>query len=341
MKNLYAFFFVFFSTLSPNNLFSAEALPDQPLTIFCHGIVDNEHQAKNYPFLDQVQTDALQFSDVELDASWSLSGLISRISSRSGRSPLKPYGKQVNRDQMFMGQTKDIETLTSKVQKHSGKPIVLYGASRGASTIVSYLGQAEKTDTIRAVILESPAADMLDAVSNFSAKLGVPLPTSLFRWIFYRYPEKPYTPLSAINDITCRELPIFILYTREDTTVHPAQAWVLYKAFKEKGFNNVYIHEIQKGRHCHLHLEQDFETSYCAPVKAFYNRYAGGRFSPTAFDVTLAQPSIEQAELKIAEFNNNRAANYAAKIRQNIAIFSTITIVSAFLYYLKRHKTNC
>ena len=311
---------------------------EKPVTVFCHGIIDNQHQVQNYlnrSIFGKIYS--FDFPDTRPHYSWDLNGLISRISSLFGRSTLKPFGKQVNRDQMFMGQDLDIVQLKEALQKQSDKKLILYGVSRGASTIVSHLGQIQDAKNIQAIVLESPAADMLDGIANFSAKLGIPLPQSLFRLIFYRYPEHPYTPVTAVSDIANRDLPIFIIYTREDTTVHPAQSWILYKAFKEKGFKNVYIQEVKTGRHCNLHLEKTFETDYCEPIKAFYNAHARGKFSVQNITLYNLQPSIEQAKEKIIDFNRKRELLYQENVTRNIHAALLIALISlSFAYFSKK-----
>jgi hypothetical protein len=341
-------FILLLALFSMNLDLSAESIKPPVTTVFCHGVVDNNSQINHY--IDQSifgKTFSFDFPDATPDNSISLTGVISKISGLSGKTEQKPCGKQVNRDQMFMGQTKDIECLENNLEQFKNKPVILYGASRGAATIISYLGKKTDTSNVKAIVLEAPPADILDGVDNFSAKLGLSLPHALLRTIFYRYPENPYTPIDAIKDIQNKDLPVFITHSAEDTTVNPSQPWKLYKKFKECGFKNVYINETETGRHCHLHLKEDFHKRYCVQIQSFYEKFdlfnnestiKGKEFYFLSnIESYSLQPSIEYADAKIKEYTDQRNALYQFNKKRNASLITALAIAAAcYLYFSKK-----
>lgn len=325
--------------------FSAKAI-----TVFAHGVADNGNQAK---MLLREKTifgplDAFDFADAAKDKSWwPIDRIISEMTSVFGRSKHRPFGKQTNRGKMFMGQTEDIQLLTEKLNEHKDEPVILYGASRGAACAVSTLGEMKNINNIQALILESPPADMLDAIDNFSAKLGIPLPRFLFRKIFYKYPENPYTPFDAVKDITAKNkhLPIFIFTTAGDAVVNPSQPWKLYVEFKEAGCENVYICESPKGRHCKMHLldEADAHNHYHAPVQAFYKRHGllqehYAHFKCNHIDIKMFQPTIEAAQQKIEALLDKRKKQYRYNFTRNIFTGALLASITAVYYYSQIYK---
>lgn len=317
--------------------FSLEAAKDaQPsiTTVFCHGIIDNNSQINHY--LNKSifgKNFSFDFPDATPNRSINFDGLISQVTGLFNKSEEKPFGKQINRDQMFMGQTKDIECLGENLLPLKNEPVILYGVSRGAATIISYLGKAQDISNIKAIVLEAPPANMLDAIDNTSAKIGITLSKKLFSKIFYQYPEDPYTPIDAIKDIQNKDLPIFITYSAADTTVNPSQAWKLYKTFKENGFKNVYIHEIETGRHCHLHLKQNFYREYCLPVQSFYKKF--NLFNREVINIELynLQPTVKYAENKIKQFLDQRNVSYQLNRKKNALKIAILATLSSLLYY--------
>lgn len=336
MKNNAIILSIFLTFCGVMSLITIDSLQSKnPVTIFCHGVVDNYSQIDNYNkksiFGD---TCSFDFPDATPCPDKSFAGLISQVSRKIGRTRKKPNGKNVNLDQMFLGQDQDLECLRREIEAHRDRSIILYGASRGGAAVVSWLGQAHDTSNIIGVVLEAPPTDMLDTVIQFSAKLGIRLSEQTFRSIFHRYPENPYRPIDAIRDIKNKNLPIFITHSAEDVTVNPSQPWILYQAFKEAGFTNVYINEIETGRHCHLHLKEDFQEAYCEPIKAFYQKYNFFTFVEKS-DVNLDQyqPTIEIAQHKITQYQEERKQLYLKNKRRN-KVGIVMTALSSFLLFL-------
>ena len=327
---------------STNNIDSATT------TVFCHGIIDSQKQINNYTGDGSIigrsifgKTFSFDFPDVIPDNSISLNGLLSKISGFIYKIMKKSSGHQINRDQMFMGQTKDIKCLEENLINLKNNSLILYGVSRGAGTIISYLGQTKKIFNIKAIILEAPSADMLDGIDNFSSKCGLSLPHSLFRKIFYQYPKNPYTPIKAIKNIKNKDVPIFITHSAKDAIVNPSQSWKLYKTFKENGFKNVYIHEIKTGQHCLPHLEKSFHEDYCIPIQLFYKKFnlLNNEIMDTFNDVKNIetynlQPSSEYADAKIKQYIDQKDALFLENQFKIIAIL--IIITASYIYFLNK-----
>lgn len=332
-------------------LLPAFSKSNDPKTYFFHGIVDNETQVK--PLCKKtVFGDIISENFPDASTCDSSAGIVTKclaqITSQRERSAERPNGRVMNLEKMYLGQGPDIDHVLNTIKSYPTENAILYGASRGASTIVSALGKMHDHEikNVKAVILESPVADMLSSVDFYSAQLGIRLPERLFRAIFYQYPAKPYTPLQAIKDIKNKNIPIFIFTTAKDTVIDPAQPWILYRAFLQAGFKNVYISESPQGKHCKMHLEDQsiIHNHYYAPVQAFYKKYNlhkndHSNFQCDNINLKDFQPSVEEAQEKIDFYKKKRALLFKKNLARNTALIGSMAIaVICLIWRVKRKK---
>ena len=313
-------------------------------TVLCHGVVDTGlNQLSRYDSATNDnnrssifgETSTFDFPDAQPSYSWwPLVRTISFLSSLFKRTKLRPNGKMVDRAHWFLGQDKDLECLSDHIKTiQKDKDLILYGCSRGGSAAINYA--AENNPQVKALALESPVADMLDGPRGML--WGEPL----FRFIFYKYPQNPTPPVEAIKDIQDKALPIFIIYTPDDTTVHQSQAWKLYCEFKEQGFKNVYIKEFPQGRHCYLFLENVFETHYCDPIKAFYDKHKlhAEKFGRTKDLLDDCQPTLKEAQAKRDELLTEKQKSDKKKSIL-IASFTAICLASTLALAYKIYTSK-
>ena len=134
----------------------------QPITLFCHGIVDNKSQADRYQDFLQKPKVAFDFPDAQESSGLNFNNLIFNSCAFCGKKP-------VNLEKMYMGQGPDITALKNKIDPNES--YILYGLSRGGSTIVNYLAQNNPTN-IQAIILDAAPADMVSTVNVLQHSIG-------------------------------------------------------------------------------------------------------------------------------------------------------------------------
>ncbi|MCX5924401.1 MAG: prolyl oligopeptidase family serine peptidase [Candidatus Dependentiae bacterium] len=316
------FFFTSFSA------YSAEC------TIFAHGIVDGPTQVVRFQeAIATSKTLALSFPDAHPASGCLLNGIIGYLTNC--------FGKKVNRDAMFMGQSADIATIveTMSDQTSCESSVILYGCSRGAAAIINYMSQCNPTQ-VKALVLDACPASISETIAPTLAKLGInpSLSLSVFTTIFPAYPENSITPRQAIKNIANKNLPILLIHGKSDTVVPYEHSLMLYLEFKKQGFTNVHLVTISQGKHSFLLQNEYAKSQYLTAVHSFYKAY-GLSHDPTWAKDTCDTDNPDFAgiaeKISIYETNILRLHEYGKK-RNLIAIASLVTIMS--LLYLKNHR---
>ena len=243
-------------------------------TIFAHGIVDGPSQMHRFlPAIATQEKIAVMFPDAQIaddvDFNTILSKLVGLFSD-----------KNINRNNMYMAQKEDIETLKKLINLSIAQPpknntkIILYGCSRGAATIINYMAQYNQSD-IAALMLDASPASMHEAIQPQLIRMGLnpARALSLFTWLFPNYPEHPLTPLESIKTIHNKDSPILLIHSLDDEIVPYPHALMLYQEFKNQGFKNIHLCSIQKGRHSFLLQDEQAHDPYLQTVHSFYKKY--------------------------------------------------------------------
>ena len=170
---------------------------------------------------------------------------------------------------------------------HQDRLAVLYGVSRGASTIFNFLASCKPT-SVRAVILESPFAAFDDVMAHLAKKYffnriwgGESLIRALASLIFPRYKWEGMRPIDLVKEIPI-DLPILLICTASDELVPYTSTERLYDALREAGCINVHLLKLNVGHHAKIFVSPDW-ILYKQGVHAFYKRYN------IAHDAELAQ----------------------------------------------------
>lgn len=264
------------------------------ITVYCHGVGADSEQINDYKeqILDPYQT--VTFSDTQAPRKHR-NKFIATNCERIGR-------KYINREQMYLGQGKDIETLAQQISINYS--YILFGLCRGGMAIINYLAQYNPSN-IQAIVLDETPADIADIIQKMQHRCK---PLKLFsietiiRQCFPAYPKKCSPPVDNIRLISNKQLPIFLCYANKPTTFHfPESTWKNYCAFKKAGFCNVYLcqldHSSQKatGKDKLLYLQalHSFYKLHNLPHHQIHAVY-------DAEQMTMFQPSIDIIEQKIS-----------------------------------------
>lgn len=157
-----------------------------------------------------------------------------------------------DRTKTALGQKPDIDVLNYHFTKvfDNQEPVVLFGVSRGAATVINFVG-SHKPAQVKALILESPFAHVDDVINNMTAAAQV-LPTNLImKAVFPAYNPKGEQPIKLINQIP-QDIPIAFICSKEDALVPYTSTERLYKALIAAGRRNVYLLVLPKGKHANL-----------------------------------------------------------------------------------------
>ena len=155
-----------------------------------------------------------------------------------------------NWDHANFAQEHDLAYLTAAITTAKNnfprQKMILYGISRGASTIVRYMGQ-EQTENVHALILESPFASMHDVAKHLAQGYWLGwLP--FHQWlalniIEYKHPNFKRThpqPLDTLPNID-KTIPILLICCEDDDLVPCWSTQRLAHALFQQGHQHVYL----------------------------------------------------------------------------------------------------
>jgi len=251
-------FFTFWATLS-----SAQA-HNNVKYLFSHGLSDSHKQVNKYtkslnkkkPYIIQNPFVTFDYPDV-------------------GKGILK-----LNRLQTSLAQNNEIERLAQTFfsQLNNQPEVVLVGVSRGASTIVNFMG-LYNPHNVSAIILESP----FDCVESIAQKLinetkwgcipGIRKNYgSIMSFIFCKYNPHGIRPIDMASRIR-KDLPILIICSSSDKVVPVWASINLYYELKQSGHENAHLLVIPEGDHAKLINHQKYSSWYQNVTHAFYQKY--------------------------------------------------------------------
>ena len=176
-------------------------------------------------------------------------------------------------NQTSLGQKNEINALANAYEKIKGNEIVLMGMSRGASTILTFLG-THNHEHVVAVVLESPFDSILNTLNTHCGAfwlgfLPVILHTSP-NVLFGKFDRNGVSPIQVIDKIN-KDLPILIIASLQDTFIPALNTASIYLKFLENNYDNVYFLLVDHGVHGYL-LEDNDTHLYLNTVHAFYKK---------------------------------------------------------------------
>ncbi len=210
-----------------------------------------------------------------------------------------------NFGQANAGQTKDIKAVHKTYQLHLKKyphtNIVLYGDSRGSTTLFNFLAEYNPKN-VKAAILESPYDDMDHYINHLfyidKTEAAQERLHSLFSLMTGSY--KRNGPCARkYAEIISDDVPLLLVGSLTDGLVAPQCVIYLYCRLKERGHTNVHILMLKNSSHpCYMLDNTEDKQLYEAVVHAFYKRYNLPHNSARAHagyhEFQATQPSIQE-----------------------------------------------
>ena len=241
--------------------------------LFAHGLAATRRQATS---MFSYVTD--EFSPSKYNQNWIVKNplVIFDFPDAKNDEKIEWHGDKVN-----LGQDLDICTLASAFVKTKelfpNKPIVLGGVSRGAATILNYVGTA-KPHNIAAIVLESPFDSLRSVILHllrqyyiswipFSEALAIKYMTSIFPLLNM----EGISPIQVAHAIPT-SIPILFVHSKEDKVVPISASRRLYVQLRQAGHNNVYLFELATGEHARLARGPEAGL-YHQIVQSFYKKY--------------------------------------------------------------------
>jgi pimeloyl-ACP methyl ester carboxylesterase len=239
------------------------AVQAQPITVYCHGVGADKDQISDYK--DQIAQPCVSFNFPDTQAPTKRRNKFIAIQcEKIGR-------KYINREQMYMGQGKDVQALQEQIK--SDESYILFGLCRGGMAIINYMAQ-HNPDNICALVLDETPADVCDIIKkmqNHCKPLKLFSTQTIMHRCFPACRKNFKAPVHNIASIKNKELPIFLVYANKNTTFHfPSSTWKNYLAFKKAGFKNVYLCELKDS--CQKAVGAD-KLLYLQALNSFYKHH--------------------------------------------------------------------
>ena len=177
-----------------------------------------------------------------------------------------------------LGQLGDVFVLKKQYEKvlkqYPDANIVLFGMSRGAVTIINFLGIFKPT-RVSAVVLESPydcGKSIFDAVQK---QLGTHVSTEkeqdVLEFIFKEYDRNGLQAIDFVNKIP-HHIPMLFVCSERDQRVPFTSTQKLCHTLREAGHNDCYLFTAKYGKHFDI-LWNRHGLLYQHIVHSFYKHY--------------------------------------------------------------------
>lgn len=204
-----------------------------------------------------------------------------------------------------IGQLNDVKKLAEQIDQINSDNIILFGESRGASTIINYLGsQIAKPSKIKAVILDSPFDELINVISfklknlHLSRFLKPKFVERCFSSISKNYTLEGLQPINTIKNVS-KEIPVLFICSKEDSLIPWTSSLELYKCLIRSGHKRVHILTLAHGNHAFL-TDGKCKKQYRNGVHAFFNKYSIPCHECYAVkgekEILSSQPTIEQID---------------------------------------------
>lgn len=215
---------------------------------------------------------------------------------------------RVNFTQTGLGQQNEIMGLKSAYEQalaklaaeHKPQKFVLVGMSRGATTIVNFLGQY-KPEHIQAAVVESPFDSTHSITKNILSKVyldKIPgmqtIAHGIMSVLFWQHDTAGSHAIDAVVSID-KDLPMLLVCSKQDKLVPVESTVALYTALTDSGHTKAHIFIADNGRHGRLLHDADGHK-YQQVVHAFYKKY-GLPHDPEI--AALGQSLLEQSQPKL------------------------------------------
>lgn len=206
-----------------------------------------------------------------------------------------------------IGQQKDIQALRDTYHKHSelypDTAVILYGDSRGAATIFSFLA-LDKPEHVKAAVIEGVFDDLSHVIKHcFYAGKDEQSEQVLHRILSLTarsYKKTGTSPRKNIAEIP-HDIPLLLVTSCNDCIVPPQCTFYLYSELKRMGYDKVHLLVLQHASHPAYMLDNECDKElYESVVHAFYKEYGLPYNRAKAYAGTKAfaetQPTVEELQ---------------------------------------------
>jgi len=254
--------------------------------LFIHGLAAGKEQLKFYQRIIPTPYEGIAFDCVDVQ-----------------EKPL--YPELIKIPPTAFGQEKDIEIFSDFI-KNSERKIIGIGVSKGAACWINIASKNEYIDKLAALVLESPFADINEIICRFKfvdylnyIPCGYLITQSYAKKILKYYDPFGMQPLTSIQKIKNKELPIFLIHSKADKLIPINHSRKLYKEFLKNGFKNVYLVETEHAKHANV-LTQDTENLFKKTIHSFYKKFNFPYNQELIeYDIDNFKPSIEEIDKRI------------------------------------------
>ena len=261
--------------------------------LFSHGIADSHKQAFNYlpPFSYNKKTAIVGKPLITFDYPDVSSNIF-----------------KINRTQTSLAQDNEIQRLAQVFFSHipMQKKCILFGVSRGASTIINFMSLYNPTN-VAALVLESPfdcVESIVAQLAEYSKVSWIPgikrNGTNLMRFIFCKYKPDGIRPIDQVASLA-PDLPILIICSTQDYLVPSWSSINLYKILQETGHYNTHLLLLPEGEHAKLIKHERIGLLYQYVTHAFYQKYQlphDPEYAQIGQDIfNVCQPSFDSLDL--------------------------------------------
>lgn len=312
MKTLINYIFLIFS------LFNLSAQETDFEYLFAHGLAAGKIQLKDYKEIIPILDKGLALDCID-----------------AYTKPLYPYLIKV--PPCALGQEKDIEVLSNAINNLK-KPIIAIGVSKGAATWINVAAKSENINYIKALVLESPFANINDILYRFwhlkylnYIPGGRYIAKQIIKAILVHYDCDGIQPIGSIKKILNKNLPIYIVHSKQDRLIPINHSRQLYIEFLKNDFKNVYLIEPEVGHHAGILYTDELKT-FQNSLNSFYKEFKLPYNANIAIvDLNIYKPTIQEV-IKRIENDTNSFEEYKPLIIKLIIVFLI------FLLILKHSK---
>ncbi len=249
----------------------------QPVTIYSHGLMCNKWIG-GINHCESIVRSPYAF----------IQGPMISFSYRDWLSPLSTC----------VGQEDDLEQLDGVCKNHTN--IILVGCSRGAATIINYLGIYKPTNIIGAVI-ESPFDHTRNVINYLADQMNIQkrsLIDAISKKLAPNHNQDGIQPIDHVTNIA-HEIPLLFICTTKDRIIPLESCLTLYKELKAANHPRVHLLIADHGAHGLITFSSDGMMMRDV-IHAFYKQYGLPHDAQWASDgherFMQCQPSIETLE---------------------------------------------
>lgn len=170
-----------------------------------------------------------------------------------------------------VGQEEDLESLHAICKEHTN--VLLAGCSRGAGTIVSYLGIYKPVNIIGAII-ESPFDDTRNVINYLAEQINIQkrsLIDKLSATLAPNHKQDGIQPIDHVADIA-HDIPLLFICTTKDRIIPLESCLALYKKARNAGLTKVHILIAEHGAHGLITISSDGPMMRNV-IHAFFKEY--------------------------------------------------------------------